>query len=64
MCIQVVCVSYNPKTQRFEEKQFNIRPLKKSLGKKEVPTPQDKKHTRTLYSVKDVGCLSSEARRK
>ena len=54
--------SYNPKTQRFEEKQFNIRPLKKSLGKKEVPTPQDKKHTRILYSVKDVGCLSSESK--
>ena len=58
MCIQVVGV-FNPKTFKLEEKQFNIGPLKKSLGKKEVPTPQDKKHTRILYSIKDVGCLSS-----
>ena len=53
------CV-FNPKTFKLEEKQFNIGPLKKSLGKKEAPTPQDKKHTRTLFSIKDVGCLSSK----
>ena len=53
------CV-FNPKTFLLEEKQFNIGPLKKSLGKNEAPTPQDKKHTRTLFSIKDVGCLSSK----
>ena len=53
------CV-FNPKTFKLEEKQFNIGPLKNSLGKKEVPTPQDKKHTRILFSIKDVGCLSSK----
>jgi len=55
-------ISFDPKTFAVEEKQFNIGPLKNSLGKKEAPTPQDKKHTRILYSVKDVGCLSSEAK--
>lgn len=53
-------VVFNPKTFKLEEKQFNIGSLKKSLGKKEAPTPQDKKHTRTLFSIKDVGCLSSK----
>jgi len=51
-------IVFNPKTFKLEEKQFNIGNLKKSLGKKEVPTPQDKKHTRILFDVKDVGCLS------
>ena len=55
------CV-FNPKTFALEEKKFNIGPLKKSLGKNEAPTPQDKKHTRTLFSIKDVGCLSSESK--
>ena len=55
-------VVFNPKTFKLEEKQFNIGTLKKSLGKKEAPTPQDKKHTRTLFSIKDVGCLSSESK--
>jgi hypothetical protein len=54
-------IVFNPKTFELEEKQFNIGPLKKSLGKKEAPTPQDKKHTRILFSIKDVGCLSSKA---
>jgi len=53
-------IVFNPKTFKLEEKQFNIGNLKKSLGKKEVPTPQDKKHTRILFDVKDVGCLSSK----
>ena len=53
-------VVFNPKTFKLEEKQFNIGSLKKSLGKNEAPTPQDKKHTRILYSIKDVGCLSSK----
>lgn len=53
-------VVFNPKTFKLEEKQFNIKPLKKSLGKKEAPTPQDKKHTRILFSIKDVGALSSK----
>ena len=53
-------ISFNPKTFLLEEKQFNIGPLKNSLGKKEAPTPQDKKYTRTLFGVKDVGCLSSK----
>lgn len=53
-------ISFDPKTFTVEEKQFNIGPLKNSLGKKEAPTPQDKKYTRILYSVKDVGALSSK----
>ena len=53
-------VVFNPKTFKLEEKQFNIGSLKKSLGKNEAPTPQDKKHTRILFSIKDVGCLSSK----
>ena len=53
-------IVFNHKTFKLEEKQFNIGTLKKSLGKKEVPTPQDRKHTRTLFSIKDVGCLSSK----
>ena len=53
-------VVFNPKTFALEEKKFNIKPLKKSLGKKEAPTPQDKKHTRILFSIKDVGALSSK----
>jgi len=53
-------IVFNLKTFTFEEKQFNIGTLKKSLGKKEAPTPQDKKYTRTLFSIKDVGALSSK----
>ena len=53
-------VVFNPKTFKEEEIDFNLESLEKALGKKEVPRPKDRKYTRVLYSVKDVGALSPE----
>lgn len=53
-------IVFNPKTFKLEESAFNIETLKESLGKSEAPTPKDKKYTRVLYSIKDVGALSSK----
>jgi hypothetical protein len=55
-------VVFNPKTFKEEEIDFNLDVLKKALGKNEVPRPKDTKYTRVLYSVKDVGALSSEVK--
>ena len=53
-------VVFNPKTFKEEEIDFNLESLEKALGKKEAPRPKDRKYTRVLYSVKDVGALSPE----
>jgi hypothetical protein len=55
-------VIFNPKTFKEEEVDFNLKSLEKALGKKEVPRPKDEKYTRVLYSVKDVGALSSSVK--
>lgn len=55
-------VVFNPKTFKEEEVDFNLESLEKALGKKEVPRPKDTKYTRVLYSIKDVGALSSEVK--
>lgn len=51
-------IVFNPKTFKEEEIEFNLETLDAALGKKEVPRPKDKKYTRVLYSIKDVGTLS------
>jgi len=51
-------ISFNPKTFREEETEFTIGTLPKSLGKNEPAAPENKKYTRTLFSIKDVGVLS------
>ena len=57
-------VFFNPKTFKEEEVEFKLGTLKKSLGKKEAPKPQNQKYTRVLYSIKDVGALSPEPAEK
>ena len=52
-------ISFNPKTFKEEETEFTIGTLSNSLGKSEPAAPKNKKYTRTLYSIKDVGALSS-----
>ena len=55
-------VVFNPKTFKEEEIDFNLESLENALGKKEVSRPKDEKYTRALYSVKDVGALSSSVK--
>lgn len=52
-------VFFNPKTFQEEEVTFTLGTLENSLGKQQAPKPQNQKYTRTLYSIKDVGALSS-----
>lgn len=53
-------VVFNPKTFKYEEINFNLEDLENALGKTKVPRPEDTKYTRVLYSIKDVGALSSK----
>ena len=53
-------VVFNPKTYTYEEIDFNLEDLENALGKRKAPRPEDTKYTRVLYSIKDVGALSSK----
>lgn len=59
-------VYFNPQTFQEEESSFSIKDLPQSLGKSEPPKPEaglkSDKYTRVLYSVKDVGALSSQVK--
>ena len=51
-------IVFNPKTFKEEEIDFNLDTLESALGKKEVSRPKDRKYTRVIYGIKDVGFLS------
>lgn len=55
-------IFFNPKTFKEEERDFKIGNLEKALGKTEVPKPESTNSTRTLFSIKDVGALSPDAK--
>ena len=52
-------VTFDPRNFELKESTEGIGELISSLGKSKVPTPEDNKHTRTVFSIKDVGALAS-----
>ena len=61
-------VFFNPKTFKEEERVFSLDELSQSLGKKQPPTPEvaptDDDYARVMYSILDVGALSSSTESK
>ena len=59
-------IQFNPKTFKEEEKTITFGTIDSALGKNEVPTPEkddkDDRYNRILYSIKDVGALSRNAK--
>jgi hypothetical protein len=53
-------ITFDPRNFSLEEKTTSIGNMQVSLGKSKVPKPENDKHTRTVFSVKDVGALGSD----